>query len=119
MAAPASEQTSGVLTRDQAMTLIAFLTSSAEISLQEPVHYGTLRLIDGTSRMIGFMLENGVEDDDHFLRDLKEEIDTKKLWAMWDQPAYFQFLRETPGKVAAEIMADSDMPGSTTEEEKS
>lgn len=103
-----------VLTKEQAMQLIAYLTSSAEISLQEPVHYGTLRLVDAAGRMIGFMLENGVEDEGGFLRALKDEIDTKKLWAMWDQPAYFQFLRETPGKVAEE-MATRGLPAASTE----
>lgn len=91
------------LNENQAMQLLAFLTSSAEISLQEPVHYGTLRLIDAASRMIGFMLDNGAPDPDGFYQQLKDEIDTKKLWSMWDQPAYFQFLRETPAKVAAEM----------------
>jgi hypothetical protein len=94
----------GVLTEDQAMQLIAFLTSSAELSLQEPVHYGTLRLIDATSRLIGFMLDNGMPDEDGFFRELKDEIDVKKLWSMWDKPAYFQFLRETPAKVADEVI---------------
>src|SRR5215211_6207692 len=88
------------LTEDQAMELIAFLTSSAEITSQEPIHYGPLRLIDAVSRLLGFMLDNGVIDDQGFYKDLKAEIDTKKLWCMWDKPAYFQFLRETPAKVA-------------------
>ncbi len=92
-----------VLTEDQALEMIAFLTTSAEISLQEPVHYGTLRLVDGASRLIGFMLENGVPDPDGFLTSLKADIDTKKLWSMWDKPGYFQFLRETPAQVAGEI----------------
>jgi hypothetical protein len=92
------------LTEDQAMQLIAFLTSSAEITLQEPVHYGPLRLIDAVSRVIGFMLENGVCDDQGFYRDLKSEIDTKKLWCMWDKPAFYQFLRETPAKIATEVV---------------
>jgi hypothetical protein len=109
-----ASQTDGkscVLTEDQAMQLIAFLTSSAEISLQEPIHYGTLRLIDATSRMIGFMVDSGMADETGFLRDLKAEIDTKKLWAMWDQPAYFQFLRDTPAKVAQELMRrDIEIP---------
>lgn len=106
------------LTREQAMQLIAYLTSSAEISLQEPVHYGTLRLVDATSRLIGFMLENGEPDETGFFRALKDEIDVKKLWAMWDQPAYFQFLRETPAKVAAE-MANRGLATASTEVESS
>ncbi len=105
------------LTRDQAMQLIAYLTSSAEISLQEPVHYGTLRLVDATSRLIGFMLENGEPDANGFLQSLKDEIDTKKLWAMWDQPAYFQFLRDTPAKVAGEMASHGQMAGSTEVEQ--
>lgn len=102
-----------VLTKEQAMQLIAYLTSSAEISLQEPVHYGTLRLVDATSRLIGFMLENGDPDESGFLQSLKEEIDVKKLWAMWDQPAYYQFLRETPAKVAAEMANRGSVAAST------
>jgi|GEM_PF-494093 len=107
-----------LLTKDQAMQLIAYLTSSAEISLQEPVHYGTLRLVDATSRLIGFMLESGEPDENGFLRSLKDEIDTKKLWAMWDLPAYFQFLRDTPAKVAGE-MANQGVMAASTEVEKS
>jgi hypothetical protein len=92
------------LTEDQAMQLIAFLASSAEITLQEPVHYGPLRLIDAVSRMIEFMLENGVNDDNGFYRNLKTEIDTKKLWCMWDKPAFYQFLRDTPAKIAVQTV---------------
>jgi Family of unknown function (DUF6092) len=92
------------MTGDQAMRLIAFLVSSAEITLGEPVHYGTLRLVDAASRLIGFMEENGAIGSNDFLRELKVEIDTKKLWSMWDKPGYYQFLRETPGKVAAEMV---------------
>ncbi len=103
IAAEHNSAAGSVLTEDQALELIAFLTTSAEISLKEPVHYGTLRLVDGASRLIGFMLENGTPDPDGFLRRLKGDIDTKKLWSMWDKPSYFHFLRETPAQVAGEI----------------
>ena len=45
-----------------------------------------------------------------FLRELKAEIDTKKVWMMWDRAAYFDFLRGVPGQVAAEVkrVADED-----------
>lgn len=101
----------GVLTEEQAMQLLAFLTSSAEITLREPIHYGTLRLIDGASRLIGFMLENGPEHTDAFLREFKDEIDLKKKWCMWDKPAYYAFLREAPSRVAGEIQRLKDEDG--------
>ena len=41
-----AEASAGVLSEDQAFRLIAYLTSSAEISLHEPTYYGSLRLID-------------------------------------------------------------------------
>jgi hypothetical protein len=93
-----------ILDEQQALELISFLTSSAEISLNEPTHYGTLRLVDAVSRMIGFMLEHNPEQSTEFLRALKDEIDTKKVWCMWDLEGYYGFLHELPGKVAAEVV---------------
>jgi hypothetical protein len=102
----------GVLTEEQALHLIAFLTSAAEISIHEPTYYGTFRLIDAASRMIGMMLEHEPLRSEAFLRGLKTEIDTKKVWMMWDREAYFDFLRATPGQVAGEVkrLADEDRP---------
>jgi hypothetical protein len=93
-----------VLTEHQALELISFLTSSAEISLNEPTHYGTLRLVDAVSRMIGFMMENNPERSPEFFQALKDEIDTKKTWCMWDLDGYYGFLHELPGRVAEEVV---------------
>jgi uncharacterized protein DUF6092 len=92
----------GVLTEEQALELIAFLASSAEISLTEPTHYANFRLIDATSRLIGFMLEHETPRTGAFLRAFKEEVDKKKVWMMWDEEAFFAFLRSAPALVAAE-----------------
>ena len=102
--------TSCVLSEEQALQLIAFLTSAAEISIHEPTYYGTFRLVDAASRLIGFMLEHEPPRSGAFLRDLKSELDTKKVWMMWDREAYFDFLRATPAKVAGEVkrLADED-----------
>lgn len=102
-----------VLTEEQALQLIAFLTSAAEISIHEPTYYGTFRLIDGASRLINSMLENDPQRSAEFLRELKTELDTKKVWMMWDREAYFDFLRATPAMVAAEVkrLADEDRAG--------
>jgi hypothetical protein len=102
---PASQ---GTITEDQALQLIAFLVSSAEICQHEPIYYGTFRLIDAASRLMGYMLESGDLQSEAFIQELKAEIDLKKTWMMWDRDAYFQFLRETPGKVAIEIAQRAD-----------
>ncbi len=63
--------------------------------------------------MIGFMLENETPRTGTFLRELKVELDTKKVWMMWDREAYFDFLRAVPGQVATEVkrIADEDAAG--------
>ena len=54
-----SERSAGsalVLSEEQALELITFLVSAAEICLHEPIYYGTFRLIDGASRLMGMLL---------------------------------------------------------------
>lgn len=92
-----------VLTEDQAFDLLAFLFSAAEISLVEPTYYGTFRLVDAASRLMGFMLEHDPERSREFLHRFKQEADTKKVWMMWDREAYYDFLRAAPAIVAAEL----------------
>jgi hypothetical protein len=91
------------LTADEAMELIAFLVSAAETSLVEPTHYGSFRLIDAASRVMGHMLVHDANGSAEFLRRFKAEIDQKKSWMMWDPEGYFAFLREAPARVAAEM----------------
>jgi Family of unknown function (DUF6092) len=108
-----SGSTGGVLTEEQALELIAYLASAAEISLAEPTHYPTFRLIDATSRLIGFMVEHETPRTGAFLRAFKEEVDRKKVWMMWDAEAYFDFLRSAPALVAAEVrrLAEGESAG--------
>jgi hypothetical protein len=97
-----------ILTEAQANELISFLLSSAEITIKEPIHYGPLRLVDAVSRMIGFMEANGAVTDGDFLAELKDEIDVKKQWCMWDKPAFYNFLRETPREMAEYVTGKDD-----------
>jgi hypothetical protein len=92
-----------VLTEEQALELITFLTSSAELCLHEPVYYGTFRLIDGASRLMGMILENDPQTSSEFFSSFKEEIDTHKTSMMWDRPSYFEFLRRIPAQAAGEL----------------
>lgn len=102
---PSSEGSSPqmVLTEEQAFELLAFLFSSAEICLVEPTYYGTFRLVDAASRLMGFMLEHDPERSREFLRQFKDDVDAKKVWMMWDREAYYDFLRSAPAVVAAEV----------------
>ncbi|MFQ6016285.1 MAG: DUF6092 family protein [Anaerolineae bacterium] len=92
-----------VLSEDDAFELLAFLITSARGCIDEPETYGTFRLIDAASRMIGFILESGQAEDTKFLRELKDEIDQKKLWLMTDEEGYFQFLRDVTRKMARQL----------------
>ena len=92
-----------VLTEEEAFDLLAFLFSSAEICLVEPTYYGTFRLVNAASRLMGYMLEHNPERSAEFLRRFREEVDTKKVWMMWDREAYYNFLRGAPATVAAEV----------------
>lgn len=93
-------ESASVLTAEQANELISFLLSSAEITIKEPIHYGPLRLVDAASRLIGFMEANGAVEDGDYLAGLKDEIDVKKQWCMWDKPGFYDFLRQTPRSMA-------------------
>jgi hypothetical protein len=92
-----------VLTEEQALEIITFLTSAAEICLHEPVYYGTFRLVDGASRMLGMMLENNPQVSGEFFRTFKEQIDVNKVTMMWDRPHYYDFLRSIAAQPAAEL----------------
>ena len=69
--------------------------------------------LDAASRLMGFMLEHDPERSRGFLHRFKQEVDTKKVWMMWDREAYFDFLRAVPGQVANEVkrIADEDAAG--------
>lgn len=102
MSEPANGSTL-VLSEEQALELITFLVSAAEICLHEPIYYGTFRLIDGASRLMGMLLEHNPRTSGDFFRDYKAEIDANKTAMMWDRESYYDFLRRIPAKAAAEL----------------
>lgn len=92
-----------VLSEEEALEIINFLLCSAEICLHEPIYYGTFRLLDGVSRLIGYLLDHDPPRTGAFLRELKAEIDANKTAMMWDRPAYYEFLRRLPTKSSAAL----------------
>lgn len=92
-----------VVAEAEALELLAHLVASAELLRVEPHYYGTFRLIDAASRLLGFMLERSSEADRAWLDDLKQAIDANKGRMMWDREGYFQFLGEVPARLATEL----------------
>jgi hypothetical protein len=94
------------MTEAEALKLVAYLTASADISLFEPELYGPFRLIDAASQVADAVLKNNPDGERQaFWAALKQEIDDKKGWLMWDRPGFRSFLQGMPGKVAAELSA--------------
>jgi hypothetical protein len=89
------------VTEEQAYELLAFLVCSADICTFEPHYYGTFRLLDAASRLMGCMLDNGSDDNRPWLETFKQEVDRKKLWMLSDRDAYFGFLGEVGGEIGA------------------
>lgn len=93
----------GILTEDEAFTLIVYLASAAELTLLEPDLYGSFRLIDAASRLLGPLCERAPAERRPFYDRLKDEIDRRKVLMMSDRDAYVEFVRELPASLAAEL----------------
>ncbi len=102
-----------VLSEDEAFELLAFLVTSARGCVDEPETYGTFRLVDAASRLLGFLLKGEEVQDREFYSHLKEEIDEKKFWVDTDVEAYFNFLSEVTRKVAKRLKRRAESQGGT------
>jgi hypothetical protein len=96
-----------VVSEEGLYEVLAFLFSSAHILVNEPHLYGTFRLIDGASRLIGFALESGQLEDEEFLRRLKEDVDERKFLLMTDEETYFKLLEESTRAMAKQMKTRS------------
>lgn len=92
-----------VVSEEGLYEVLAFLFSSAHILVNEPHLYGTFRLIDGASRLIGFALESGQLEDEEFLRRLKGDVDERKFLLMTDEDTYFKLLEESTRAMAKQM----------------
>ena len=113
------------VTEQEALTLLAYLTASADISLFEPDLYGPFRLIDASSQLAGYVVGHQPDKRQEFWQTVKTEIDQKKVWLMWDRPGFREFLNGMPAKVSQELAlvdesdktGQTDQPGALTEYE--
>lgn len=92
-----------IISEDDLFEVLAFLFSSAHLLVDEPHLYGTFRLVDAASRLMGFALESGLLEDEQFLRELKEDVDKRKFLLMTDEETYFQLLEDATRNMAKEM----------------
>ena len=66
------------------------------------VYYAVIRGSKYLHQRTFFMFDwlCGAVADGEFLANLKDEIDVKKQWCMWDKPGFYEFLRQTPRTMA-------------------
>jgi hypothetical protein len=91
------------LSEGQALALIGHLLSSAELCLYEPELYGSFRLLDATSLFLDMLLASEPARHDAFLVHLKEQIDQKKIWMLYDRSGYRDFVQEAPVLLARRL----------------
>jgi hypothetical protein len=99
--------TARVLTEDQAFELLTFLVTSARLCIDEPENYGSFRLIDAASRLLGMLLDGeGAVDGDFYAR-LRQEIDERKTMVMYDEAAYADLLKHAAREVGRHLKVRS------------
>jgi Family of unknown function (DUF6092) len=98
----ATDQDQLVLSKQEAIELMTYLLASAECCTREPLYYGTFRLLDGASRLAGYVLDREAARD-AWLSDFKAELDAKKGLLMWDRKGYYEFLQEAVGRIAERL----------------
>jgi hypothetical protein len=99
-----SQQSEGnLLSEENLYEMLAFLFSSAHLLVNEPHLYGTIRLLDAASRLMGFALDSGELEDEQFLGELKEDLDQRKFLLVSDEDAYCEYLGELTLTIAREM----------------
>jgi hypothetical protein len=88
---------------EDALELLAYLVSCAELCTYEPWHYGQLRLIDAANRLARALAASEAGADRPWLAELQASIQGKLELVMRDVPEFQRFLRETPRTVAAAL----------------
>lgn len=95
-----------VLQEDEAVELLALLITSARIQMDEPAHYGPLRLLTATERLSAMILERASDKTRDFLHENIERIPEMHM-QMSDIEAYTASLDERCRAVAACLLRHS------------
>jgi hypothetical protein len=95
---------------EEIFALALYLISCARLALEEPVIYGSFRLVEGASRLIETAPRLGAEPDD-FLTRCREEIEREKVRMIDDADGYRDWLdgllRQVVAEAARRNLADA------------
>ncbi len=97
-----------VLKEEEAIELLALLISSARIQMEEPAHYGPLRLLTATERLSNLILERSSDKSRDFLQGNIERIPAMHM-AMSDVETYTAGLDELCRAVAECLLRHSPL----------
>jgi len=97
----------GLPTKD-ALALLAYLVTSADLCTHEPLHYGMFRLTDGAGRLTKALVDSGAAAERPWLAELYRSIEEHKELLMWDMPAFEQFLHDTAATVATNLKREAN-----------
>jgi len=86
-----------------ALRLLAYLTASADTQLFEPDIYGPFRLVEAASQLAGAVAAGATGDEKEFWATMKTELDEGKFTVLWDRPAFHEFVKDLPARVASEM----------------
>lgn len=101
-----------VLTETEAIELLALLITSARIQMEEPAHYGPLRLLTAAERLGAITLERSSDKSRAFLQDAIERIPAMHM-AMSDVENYTASLDHLSRAVASCLLRHSHLEDSS------
>jgi hypothetical protein len=97
-----------VLTEAEAIELLALLITSARIQLDEPAHYGPLRLLTATERLSAMIIERSSDKSTSFLQKAIDEIPDMHM-SMSDVENYTASLDDLSREVARCLLRHSNL----------
>jgi hypothetical protein len=97
-----------VLTEAEAVEILALLITSARTQMDEPAHYGPLRLLTATERLSGMVIERSSDKSKSFLQDAIDKIPDMHM-SMSDVENYTASLDDLSREVAKCLLLHSDI----------
>lgn len=84
------------------LDLVVYLLASAELCTREPWTYGSLRLVEAASRLLGVVGDLGCEEG--WVREYKSYLDAHKHLLLRDRREYISFLEHVAGPAASRVL---------------